>query len=463
MSFISLQAFRSNSESDMSENCVVLDAKAYQNEGNRRLKNYNDIKGAIEAYTKAIIISKSNYLYYNNRAAAYLLIHEDEKAITDCDASLDLCKNVKAYCRKASALGHQRKYNEGITQVLKALDMEPRDKESSQVLESLVKDKNMVHIPEEEDTPEGLANKKLNERLIQKRASDLCDEGKLYIKNNNFQAGIESFTMAITLCPSSYKYFNYRAIAYKINGDYKKTIHDCDKSWSLHKNIDAYNLKGSVLSKQKKYDDAIECIMLCLEIDPDHKESILLHEQISKDKQGRNRASTIALTKNVTTNNIKKLSTKGKLLRHMSEKGDLLKSPSKLISKIGSPKHSERDEDVPWYEVPTRHVRSSEAGVTKQGGVRILDKFEWQDLPVEYARVGVKIHDSRGTKAVRMKQLEKKVEVPSPVRDFFMNVYIVCAGALQRSVSTDAVRRASVSPEVKQRSRSRGGLTPVGV
>lgn len=465
MSFISLQSFRSNSESDMSENCVVLDAKAYQNEGNRRLKNHNDVKGAIEAYTKAIILSKSNYLYYNNRAMAYLLLRDNEKAIADCNLSLDLCKNVKAYCRKASALGHQQKFDEGITQVLKALDIDPKDKESSQVLETLLKDKNITQtLEEEDDTPQGLANKKLNERLIQKRASDLCEEGKLYIKNNNFHAGIESFTKAITLCPTSYKYYNYRAIAHKINGDYKKALSDCDNSWTIHKNIDAYNLKGSILSKQKKFNEGLECIVSCLEIDPDHEESILLHEKISKSKQGRNRAQTMTFptARNMNTNK-NKMAKKGKLLQQISEKGELLKSPSKLMSKLSSPKNSDREEEVPWYDIPTRHTRSNESG-TKHGSIRILDKFEWQDLPVEYARVGVvKSHDSRGaTKAVRMKQIEKKMEVPTPIRSFFTNVYIIVVGAVQRSLSTDGTRRASVSPEIR-RTRSRGSMTPVGV
>lgn len=449
MSFISLQSFQSRSESDMSEDCVVFDAEAYENEGNRRLKKHNDIRGAIEAYTKAIILSKSNYLYYNNRAMAYLLLYDAEKAIADCDASLDLCKNVKAYCRKASAYGYLKKFDEGITIVLKALDMDPKDKESSQVLERLLKDKSNVNFPEEDETPEGQANKILNERLIEKLASDLCNEGKTYIKNNDFKFGVECFTKAITLSPTSYKYLNCRAVAHQINGDYKRALEDCDKSWSIHKNIDAYNLKSSILSKQKKFNDAIDCILLCLEIDPNHTESILLHEQISKNKLGRNRAETVTL---------KKLNKPPK----MSKREKLLRSPSKFMSKLGSPKNSDKDDEIPWYEVPTRHIRSNRINEV-HGSIRIVDKFEWDDLPPEYARVtNLKSMDNRGAKSVRMKQIAKKEDEPSPIRDFFTNVYIVIVGAVQRSLSTDGTRRSSVSPDVRRRSRVKASLTQVG-
>ena len=104
-----------NNNNDMNYNDdVVFDASTYHNEGNRRLKYQNDIKGAIDAFTKAINLSKNtNYMYYNDRANAYLLRYENEKAINDCNASLEICKNVKAYCRKALALGRLSRYDEG--------------------------------------------------------------------------------------------------------------------------------------------------------------------------------------------------------------------------------------------------------------------------------------------------------------------------------------------------------------
>lgn len=272
MSLISPQSFRSEN-SEASDGTVVLDAEAYKNEGNRRLKQ-NDVRGSIEAYTKAIILSKTNYVYYNNRAVPYLMVHEYQKAINDCNSSLDLCKNVKAYCRKASALGMMGQFEEGISMVLKALDINPKDKESAVVLETLVKDKNNLQVVEEDDTPAGIAIRETNEKYVKKRANDLVAEGKSHVRQNNFDEGINCFTQAITLCPSSYKYYFFRAMAHKINGDYKKAIHDCDKSWRLHKNVEAYNLKGSILNKMKKHNEATDCIMKCLELDSTNKDAL---------------------------------------------------------------------------------------------------------------------------------------------------------------------------------------------
>lgn len=447
MSFSSLQP----DSSDMLGDNIVLDAEAYKNEGSRRLKNYNDVQGAVKAYTKAILLSKSNYIYYNHRAMAYLLLNDSENAIKDCNTSLELCKNITAHCRKATALGKLRRFDEGITAVLKALDMDPKDVESSKALETLLKDQSRSSFRKEDDTPQGIANKELNEKLIQRRAGDLCEEGKELIRMNNYKDGINCMTQAITLSPSSYKFYNFRALSHKLNGDYKKALIDCEKSWQLHKNVDAYNLKGSILSKQKKYNDAIDCIVLCLEIDPEHKDSILLHEQIHKRKQGRNRAVTLT----INTAHGKK----GKWAKKGTDAvmPAMLKSPSKFMSKLSSPTNSDREED-PWHNVSSKHTRS-ETAVKKNGAIRIVDRFEWQDFPAEHSRANMKYAENRGAKTVRMKTIQKKPEEVSRFKQLCSNAYIFCVGAVMRAMSTDGVRRASVSPEVKRR-RSRG-LTPV--
>jgi tetratricopeptide (TPR) repeat protein len=423
---------------------LVLDAESYKDEGNRRLKNYNDISGAIQAYSKAIILSKSNHLYYINRAVAYLLLEEYDNCISDCDASLDLCKNVKAYCRKASALGKMGKTNQAVTIILKALDMDSKDKESSIVLETLVidKGKGKHRAEEEDDSPQGKANKLQNENLIKKRASDLCKEGNSLVRKNNFKDGVACFTKAIILCPAAHKYYFLRAMAHKLNGDYKKALLDCDSSWKLHDNIAAYNLKASILSNKKKYDDALDCVMKCLEIDPENEESIKLHETISKDRLSRNRSPTIGL--------IEKQKVRQKTAKIKTE-------PSFMMKKLGSPK-SNKDVDVPWHQLPVKHTRNEVS--IKRGNVRIVDRFEWDDLPVEYSYR--KNHSHRKAKPVRMKQIPK-IEKMSPIKAYCTNIYILIVGSVQRLLSTEASRKASVSPTLTRRSRNGNGLTQVGI
>lgn len=455
MSFISLQSIQSENSEVSSEGTVVLDAEAYKNEGNRRLKQ-NDIRGSIEAYTKAIILSKTNYIYYNNRAVPYLMIHEYQKAIADCNSSLDLCKNVKAYCRKASALGMMGQFEDGITTVLKALDINPKDNESAVVLETLVKDKNKLQIDEEDNTPAGIAIREQNEKYIKKRASDLVADGKSHVRRNNFDEGLNCFTQAITLCPSSYKYYFFRAMAHKINGDYKKAIRDCEKSCRIQKNVEAYNLKASILSKMKKYDDAIDCIMTCLEMDSENKDALFLHEKISKEKLQRNRAPTMTMedAKHLKSKRKKQLKDKNK----SQSTRDLLKSPSALFLKFSSSGNKVVDEDLPWYQVPLKHTRN-EAIITK-GVVQVVDRYDWQDLPVEYNRVlNTKHVESRGAKTVRMKNIERKKEEVSRFQQYCSLAFVTVVGAVQRAFSTDKTRKYSVSPDVK---RNRA-LTPVSM
>jgi tetratricopeptide (TPR) repeat protein len=447
MSFISVIS-ETSENSDGTNN--VLDAEAYKNEGNRRLKNHNDIQGSIDAYTKAIVLAKSNYVYYNNRAVPYLMLQQYDRAIADCDTSLDLCKNVKAYCRKASALGMMGRYEEGITTVLRALDINPKDKESSVVLETILRDKSKV-LTFEDDTPAGIQIKELNEKLIKKRANDLVAEGKIHVRNNNFQDGVGCFTQAITLSPNSAKFYFYRAMAHKINGDYKKCFADCDNSWNIQKNVEAYNLKASLLRNMKKYNDALDCVLKCLELDPENKDSVYLHEKISKEKLNRNRAPTLTL-KDYSGSKSKQKSS----LRINTKQ--LLRSPSSFMSKLSSPRNRVYDEDLPWYEVPLKHTRDDT--VVKNGVVRIVDRFEWQDLPVEYNRVLQHKHiESRNAKSVRMKNIERKKEDTSTVRQYCSLAYVTVVGAIQRALSTDSSRRSSVSPEVR---RNRA-LTPVSM
>jgi len=128
------------------------------------------------------------------------------------------------------------------------------------------------------------------------------------------------------------------------------------------------------------------------------------------------------------------------------------------MAKLSSPiSHSEKEDDDPWYRVPIRHVHYDTA--IKHGGVRIVDRFEWQDLPVEYYRVsGSPKHAEHrgGVKTVRMKHIEKKPGEVSPIKQFWSNVFMLVSGTLLRSLSTDGSRRSSVSPADAKSRKSRG-------
>mmetsp|Transcript_21131 Transcript_21131/g.35615 ORF Transcript_21131/g.35615 Transcript_21131/m.35615 type:complete len:610 (-) Transcript_21131:150-1979(-) len=112
-------------------------ADLFKDQGNAFIRQKRDLKSAIKAYSTAISFLQTNYIYYNNRAAAYLLAGHYDSAIADCDSSLALCPNMKAYTRKASALGELGRFDSAIECVEKALAMDSKDPETLHVQEVL--------------------------------------------------------------------------------------------------------------------------------------------------------------------------------------------------------------------------------------------------------------------------------------------------------------------------------------
>ena len=110
----------------------------FKEQGNDCIMKKRDFKGAVHAYTNAIKFLKTNYIYYNNRAAALLLAGDYDKAIEDCDTSLAIKENIKAYTRKASALGELGKFDSAFDCISKALNIDPHCKETLGVQHILI-------------------------------------------------------------------------------------------------------------------------------------------------------------------------------------------------------------------------------------------------------------------------------------------------------------------------------------
>lgn len=93
------------------------DAETLKNEGNElyKAKNY---RGAIDAYSKAIILDSENATLYTNRAASHLMLLQNKEASEDCTKAIALDNtNFKAYFRKATALKGLGKLDEAISTI----------------------------------------------------------------------------------------------------------------------------------------------------------------------------------------------------------------------------------------------------------------------------------------------------------------------------------------------------------
>ncbi|KPI90720.1 hypothetical protein ABL78_0156 [Leptomonas seymouri] len=118
-------------------NAFAEELKARGNEA-FAAKRFED---AIVLYEKAIETDEANFIYYNNRAAAYHELKNYAKAIEDAKKSMSIENNPKAHARLGAALWAQGKHREAKSEFEVAASMDHSNKsyrESIQTLEQLI-------------------------------------------------------------------------------------------------------------------------------------------------------------------------------------------------------------------------------------------------------------------------------------------------------------------------------------
>ncbi|GET93010.1 hypothetical protein, conserved [Leishmania tarentolae] len=118
-------------------NAVAEELKARGNEAFAAKK----FEEAVTLYEKAIEEDSTNYIYYNNRAAAYHELKNYAKAIEDANKSIEIEDNAKAHARLGAALWAQMKYREAKKEFEEAARMDPSKtsiKDSIHALEKLI-------------------------------------------------------------------------------------------------------------------------------------------------------------------------------------------------------------------------------------------------------------------------------------------------------------------------------------
>lgn len=118
---------------------ITTRSNEYKIEGNSLLQN-QDYRGAVSAYNKALALTKDNYVVYNNLAVAHLLSENFQKAIEDCDKSLAIKRNSKAYCRKAQALRKLNKIEDALAMINAALKLDKSDGEADRLKNELLEE-----------------------------------------------------------------------------------------------------------------------------------------------------------------------------------------------------------------------------------------------------------------------------------------------------------------------------------
>lgn len=114
---------------------ISKQAESIKNEGNRLMKNgrYNE---ALLQYNRAITYDPKNPIFYCNRAAAYIRLGDNDRAIIDCKSALVYNPNYgKAYGRLGIAYSNLGKYEEAQQAYAKAIELEPENQDYRNNLE----------------------------------------------------------------------------------------------------------------------------------------------------------------------------------------------------------------------------------------------------------------------------------------------------------------------------------------
>lgn len=112
-----------------------ITAESLKVQGNEKLaeKKYAE---AVDLYSRAIDMEPSNKIFLSNRAAAYSLMGNHEKAINDCLTAIEIDPGYsKAYSRLGHAYFQLQNYEKSVEAYEKtlSLDPSPNDKESLRI------------------------------------------------------------------------------------------------------------------------------------------------------------------------------------------------------------------------------------------------------------------------------------------------------------------------------------------
>lgn len=124
------------------DNSDEIEADKLKEQGNQFLKD-KEYEQAVVAYSKAIDLcpaGKNTYVYYANRAAAYVYLKNYESCLEDCNVSITLNPGyAKAHARASTAALALGRHEEARKAAKRAQELEPGNAAAQKTLDTLSK------------------------------------------------------------------------------------------------------------------------------------------------------------------------------------------------------------------------------------------------------------------------------------------------------------------------------------
>mmetsp|Transcript_2856 Transcript_2856/g.5495 ORF Transcript_2856/g.5495 Transcript_2856/m.5495 type:complete len:568 (-) Transcript_2856:221-1924(-) len=235
------------------EEAAAAKAEEYKEEGNTKYKA-KDYYGALDCYNLAIKTNPGNGAYYNNRAAAQLMLGQTMRCVESCEQCLKLDPgNLKALIRLGKAQAKLGKADEALATFKAALDKDPT---------------NSTAFTEKREA------ELLKQRMT--RARETLAEG-------DFKHALALAQAALRQAPDSREMSLIRTRGLIAAGDYDQAYSLTTKLMRDEQN-DAQLLlyRAKCFYFQENFSNAIKHLQQALHLDPDYKEAQLEIRKIRK-------------------------------------------------------------------------------------------------------------------------------------------------------------------------------------
>ncbi|GAB4573120.1 MAG: hypothetical protein Kow0077_14530 [Anaerolineae bacterium] len=255
-----------------------LKAEDYFNRGYDR-QEIGDLRGAIEAYTRAIELNPNYAEAYNNRGNARDDSGDPHGAIADyTEAIRSKPDYATAYYNRGIVRKSVDDIEGAIADYTEAIRLNPQYAEAYN---------NRGNARDDNGDPEG-ALADYNEALRLKPDYDIAynNRGVVRKSQGDIDGAIADYSEAIRLNPEYAVAYNNRAIARKAKGDMEGAVADFSEAIRLNPDYaTAYNSRGAILDDRGDYDAAIADYTEAIRCRPDYIDAFY-NRGLSRRKKG---------------------------------------------------------------------------------------------------------------------------------------------------------------------------------